>query len=153
MKVRTAWKYAILVVGVILVAVTVSAVPVFKGKPDCFASEGQTVVKWKDQQWPCRHWWSIGCRRKHSTYKITLHEGLPLRDKRGVPIVIASGTIRDWAVYDAAAWNGMEPGSWQRQSYPEYEPIADNEYVVIVQTRYRLFHNVEANLRICTERP
>lgn len=153
MKIKEASKLGVFVVGITLAAIAVSAFPWFKTEADCLASRGQTVVKWKDQQWPCRHWWSIGCRRKHSTYKVTLNEGVPLRDERGLPVVLASGKIRKWAVYDSRAWNGMKKGSWQRESYPDYEPIAENEYVVMVQTRYRLFHNVEAQLRICTEKP
>jgi hypothetical protein len=153
MKIRIASKLGRFAVGITIAVIAVAAFSWFKTGADCVTSKGQTVVKWKDQRWRCRHWWSLGCRRKHSTYKVTLHEGIPLRDEKGVPVVIASGKIRAWRVYDSTAWNGMRKGSWQRESYPGYEPIAQNEYVVMVQTRYRLFHNVEANLRICTEQP
>lgn len=152
MKIKPALKY-IFAVGITLTAIVTISASLSKTGPDCFASQGQTVVKWKDQTWPCRHWWSLRCRRKHSTYKVTLQDGIPLRDENGTPIVMASGKIRNWAVYDSTVWNGMDQNSWQRQSYPDYEPIADNEYVVLVETRYRLFHNVEANLRICTQKP
>ena len=153
MNIKAALKYGILTAGITLLAIVISKVQSLKAEPDCLAPEGQTVVKWKNQQWPCRHWWSIRCRRKHSTYKVTLNGGIPLRDKNGMPVVIAAGRIRDWKIYDSVEWNGMKEGSRQRQSYPDYEPIAENEYVVMVQTRYRLFNNVEATLRICTEKP
>lgn len=153
MKIKTALKLGVFAVGITVVAIAIPALPWFKTGADCPTSRAQTVVKWKDQHWPCRHWWSIGCWRKHSTYKVTLNEGVALRDKRGMPVVTAGGKIRQWAVYDSTAWNGMVKGSWRRKSYSDYEPIAENEYVVMVQTRYRLFHNVEANLRICTEEP
>lgn len=153
MKNKAAWKYVFFAAGITLTAIMSFSSPLVKTETECVASRGQTVVKWKDQQWPCRHWWSIRCRRKHSTYKVTLDEGIPLRDKNGMPVVIAGGRIRAWKVYDSAAWNGMKEGSLQRKSYSDYEPIAENEYVVMVQTRYRLFNNVEATLRICTEKP
>lgn len=153
MKIKAAWKFGVFVVGITLTVIAASTIPSLKAEPDCFASQGQTVVKWKDQYWPCQNWWSIRCRRKHSTYKVTVNEGISLRDENGIPVVIAGGKIRKWAVYDSTAWNGMEKYSWERKRYPDYQPVAENEYVVIVETRYRLFHNVEANLRICTQKP
>ena len=74
-----------------------------------------------------------------------------MRDENGDPIPAASGKIRTWAVYDSAAWNDFENQPRLKNRYPDYEPIAENEFVVLVETRYRLFNNVEANLRICTK--
>jgi hypothetical protein len=77
-------------------------------------------------------------------------EGTPVRDEDGAPILIAGGKIRKWSVYDSTAWNGFENQPRQKNRYPDYEPIADNEYVVLVETRYRLFNKIEDSLRICT---
>ncbi len=74
-----------------------------------------------------------------------------MRDEKGLPIIVANGKTRKWAVYDSTAWNGFENYPSQKRRYPDYEPIAENEFVVLVETRYRLFHNVEATLRICIE--
>jgi hypothetical protein len=65
---------------------------------------------------------------------------------------MADGKIRKWTVYDAASWNRIEKSPAQKNRFPGYEPVATNEYVVLVETRYRLFHNVEAGLRICTQK-
>ena len=156
MKIKAAWKYAIFLMGIALIAMATSSL--FKAEPNCLASQGQTVVKWKDMYWfPCKYSWNGYCiwpiRRKHSTYKVTVNEGIPLRDEKGLPIAIAGGKTRKWTVYDSTAWNGLEKYPSQKSRYPDYEPIADNEYVVLVETRYSLFHKVEATLRICTEKP
>jgi len=153
MKIKAAWKYAIILVGITLTAIAAVSLPLFRAEPDCFASQGQTVVKWKDQYWPCKHWWSIRCRRKHGTYKVTVNEGIPVHNENGMPIPMAGGKIRNWTVYDSTTWNGLEDFSAKKIRYPDYEPIADNEYIVVVETRYRLFHQVEATLRICTQTP
>jgi hypothetical protein len=88
--------------------------------------------------------------RRHSTYKVTVDQGIPLRNEKGKVIPIANRIIRQWAVYDSATWNALANMPARKARYIDYETIADNEYVVIVETRYRLFHNVENTLRICT---
>jgi hypothetical protein len=123
----------------------------------CYVSPGQTVVRWKSMYWfPCQVSikgvciWPI--RRRHITYKVTVTDGIPLRDEKGRPIATAKGEKRDWLVYDAAAWKALGDDPVQRARYPDYEPIAENEYVVAVETRYQWFNNVEATLGICTEK-
>lgn len=76
-----------------------------------------------------------------------------MRDERGRPIPVAGGKIRKWETYDSITWNELEKhrSGWKRVD--DYEPIAENEYVVLVETRYRLLYNVQANLRICTQKP
>jgi len=155
MNFKAAWKYTIFTAGITLTAIVILASPWSQAKSDCFASEGQTVVRWKDMFWhPCKYSWKGIClwpiRRKHITYKVTVNEGTAVRDENGDPIAVASGKIQNWAVYDSTAWNGLEEKPREKNRYPEYEPIADNEYVVLVETRYRLFNKVEGNLRICT---
>jgi hypothetical protein len=151
MNIKAAWKYSILTVGMAITAVVILSSP--WSKAACSASEGQAVVRWKEESWPCRHWWSLRCRRSHRTYKVTLNEGTPLLDKNGRPLPIAGGKIRKWMVYDSVVWNRIGEKPRQRDRYPDYEPIAENEYVVIVETRYWLFHKVEDNLRLCTQKP
>jgi hypothetical protein len=156
MKNKTTWQSIKILMGLILTAIIGSSIPLFKTGPDCIASQGQTVVKWKNMYWfPCKYSWNGFClwpiRRRHSTYKVTVTEGLPVRDEHGHAIPIASGKRRKWAIYDSTDWNALENIPIEINRYPDFEPIADNEYVVIVETRYKLFHNVEANLRICTE--
>jgi hypothetical protein len=126
---------------------------------ECYASANQTVVEWKSMYWyPCqlsRHGICIWppFRRRHITYKVTVKDGIPVRDENGNPIAIANGKIRAWEVYDSSAWNQIADFPRQLARYPDYEPIASNEYVVMVETRYRLFNNVESTLRLCTEQP
>ncbi len=156
MKTKAAWKYVIFLIGIALIAIMVSSL--FKTEPDCGTSQGQTVVKWKDMYWfPCKLTWNGYCiwpiRRKHSTYKVTVNEGVPIRDEKGLLIIVADGKIRKWTAYDSTAWNGLENYPSQKSRYLDYEPIAENEYVVLVETRYMLFHNVEDTLRICVEKP
>jgi hypothetical protein len=156
MKNKTTWQSIKFLMGLILTAIIGSSIPLFKTEPDCIASQGQTVVKWKDMYWfPCKYSWNGFClwpiRRRHKTYKVTVTEGLPVLDENGKAIPIASGKRKQWAIYDSNAWNVLVNIPIEKNRYPDYEPIADNEYVVIVETRYKLFHNVEANLRICTQ--
>jgi hypothetical protein len=156
MNIKAAWKYSIFTAGIAMTALVLFASPWSKSEPECFASGEQIVVRWKDMYWyPCKYSWRGTCvwpiRRKHITYKVTVNKGIPLRNEAGVPIAVAEGKIRTWVVYDATAWNGLVHQPRQKNRYPDYEPIADNEYVVLVETRYRLFHKVEANLRICTQ--
>lgn len=156
MKNRINWRYANILIWFILTATLGAFIPLFKSEPDCIASEGQTVVKWKDMYWfPCTYSWNELClwpiRRKHITYKVTVTEGIPVRDNKGKVIPIANGKRRDWQTYDSVDWNAIENSPVEKNRYPDYEPIADNEYVVMVETRYRLFHKVEANLKICTQ--
>jgi hypothetical protein len=68
-----------------------------------------------------------------------------------MPVAIAKGKVRSWSVYDAESWNAMENNPRIKRRYPDYEKIASNEYVVLVETRYRLFNNVESTLRICAQ--
>lgn len=157
MKIKAALKHTFLTAGTVLTAVVLLFSPFSNAKSDCFASESQTVVRWKDMFWyPCKYSWKGICfwpiRRKHITYKVTVNQGIPMRDEDGAPIPIAEGKIRNWAVYDAATWNGFEEQPSQKRRFPGYEPIADNEYVVLVETRYRLFNKVEDHLRICTQK-
>lgn len=157
MNIKAALKYTMFTAGIALTAIVILSSPWSKAEPECFASEGQTVVRWKDMYWyPCKYSWKGIClwpiRRKHITYKVTVNEGIPVRGENGDPIPMASGKIQKWAVYDSATWNGLEEEPREKNRYPDHEPIADNEYVVLVETRYRLFNKVEDNLRICTHK-
>lgn len=139
-------------------AITTSSTPSFSIEPECFASEKQQVVRWKDMYWfPCRYTWNSICiwpiRRKHITYKVTVSEGIPVHDENGNVIPMADGKRRDWTVYDSTQWNAIGDNPVQRERFPDFEPIADNEYVVLVETRYRLFNDVESTIRICTQKP
>ena len=158
MKNRMSWRYAKILIGVILTAIVGASIPLSKSESDCFASDGQTVVNWKSLYYrPCKHSWNSFClwpiRRKHFTYKVTVTEGTPVRNELGKVIPIASGKRRNWEVYDSTAWTELENSPRKKNRFEGYEPIADNEYVVIVETRYVLFHDVKANLRICTQMP
>jgi hypothetical protein len=160
MNVKAVYKWAILGAGITIIVVTASLLPwpVTKSKPECVISSNQSVIRWKDMYYgSCRRMWNGYCiwppRRPHSTYKVTVHEEPLMSHEKGDVIPVAGGKIREWQVYDAAAWNWIGSQPWQKRRYPEYEPIADNEFVVVVETRYRLFHNVEANLRLCTKKP
>jgi hypothetical protein len=158
MNLKAAWKYSFFSAGIALTAIMLFSSPWSKVETECLSSEGQTVVRWKDMYWyPCKYSWRGICiwpiRRKHISYKVTVNEGNPVRDEEGAPIAIAGGKIRKWSVYDSATWNGFENQPRQKNRYPDYEPIAGNEYVVMVETRYRLFHKVEDTVRICTQKP
>jgi hypothetical protein len=124
----------------------------------CYASPNQTVVQWKYMYWfPCQLSWKGICfwpiRRRHITYKVTLNEGVPVRNEHGQVIPVAKGKVRNWLVYDAKTWNALENNPVVKNRFPDYEPIASNEYVVEVETRYWLFNDVESTLRLCTEQP
>ncbi len=95
--------------------------------------------------------WPI--RRRHITYKVTVPDGVPLRDGNGRVIPAAKGEKRDWLVYDAASWKTLGDDPVERARYPDYEPIAENEYVVAVETRYQWFNDVESTLGICVQKP
>ena len=131
--------------------------PISSSADSCYVSPNQTVVEWKYLYWfTCRLSWKGICfwppQRKHATYKITLNEDIPVRGENGRPIPVAKGKVRDWFVYDAQAWNALANRS-RGKRYIDYEQIAPNEYVVEVETRYRLFNDVVATLRLCTEQP
>ena len=122
----------------------------------CIASSNQTVVKWKSMNFYCRFSWKGICfwppfRHKHVTYKVTIKDGVPVRDKNNKVIPIAHGKIRNWEVFDSTAWNKIADSPRQLARYSNYEPVAPNEYVVMVETRYRLFNDVESTLRICVQ--
>lgn len=156
MKKRTGLRYAKILFGVILTATLGASIPLFTSEPECITSTGQTVVKWKDMYWfPCKYVWNGVCiwplRRKHITYKVTVTEGTPIRNDKGRVVPSAGGKRKDWQTYDSSTWNALAAIPIEKNRYPDYEPIADNEYVVMVEMRYRLFHKVEANLRICTQ--
>ena len=155
MKIEPAWKY-IFAAGITLTAIVTVSASLFKPDPTCYTSEGQTVVRWKSMYYgSCRLAWNGNCiwpiHRPHNTYKVTVNEGVPVRNENGQLFPVAEGKIRKWQVYDSTLWNslGNKASRWRR--IPDYEPIAENDYVVEVETRYWLFHNVEANLRICTQ--
>ena len=124
----------------------------------CYVSPGQKVVEWKSATyrehcrisvfgicvWPIPH--------KHVTYKVIVEDGVPLRTRWGRIIPAINGEEkRDWLTYDTNSWNALPTKRYGRYSYTDFEPIASNEYVVMVETRYRLFSDVDATLGICTQ--
>jgi hypothetical protein len=125
----------------------------------CYVSPGQTVVEWKSGTthercresiagvciWPIPH--------KHVTYKVTVNDDdTPLQTRWGRIIPAINGEQkRSWLTYDANSWNALENKSYGRYQYSNFEPIADNEYVVMVETRYRLFSDVDSTLGICIQ--
>jgi len=130
----------------------------------CYVSPNETVTEWKGTSqsrctvrfggicvWPIPH--------EHQTYKVTITDNsVPLRNEKGSVIAATSGDIRsDWLTYDSNSWNELANysnfGFFRRNPYSDYQPIASNEYVVMVQTRYRLFNNVDSTLGICVEKP
>jgi hypothetical protein len=123
----------------------------------CSNTSDQTVVKWISMYWfPCRFSWKGIClwppfRRRHIAYKVIVNEGVPIRNEKNRPIAIAKGEIQDWLVYDSIAWNNLPERPREFARYPDYEPIAPNEYVVMVETRYRWFNDVEATLKVCVQ--
>ena len=131
--------------------------PVRNGEFQCTVPAGQTVVEWKSMnQRYCRY--SLGgiCvwpfHHKHLTYKVTVNEGVPLRNRFGKVIAATNGeTKSNWTTYDSTSWNAMENYPYRKNRYTDFEPIASNEYVVMVQTRYRLFADVESTLGICIQ--
>ena len=127
-------------------------------KEECTKSSDQTVVDWKHMHWfPCKLGWKGICiwplGRRHTTYKVTLNGGTPELGGRGKAIPVARGKVRDWLVYDSETWNAIENNPREKKRYLDYEKIALNEYVVMVETRYRLFNAVESTLRICFQQP
>ena len=124
----------------------------------CFVSAGQTIVEWKSiDKMRCRRSvagicvWPIP--RRHVTYKVTVSDGIAFRDRHDNVIPAINGEMRsDWLAYDSTTWNALEYNPF-RNRYTDFEPIATNEYVVMVQTRYRLFNNVESTLGICVQQP
>jgi hypothetical protein len=160
MKNKKNWQYAKILVGIILTAIAgLYIIPLFNNaKPDCIPAGEQKVTRWKDMYWyPCKYSWNGYClwpiRRKHITYKITVTEGISVRDDKGKPIPIARGKRKKWAIYDSTDWNAIESSPILKNRYPDYEPIADNEYIVLVETRYRWFNDVESTVRVCTQQP
>ena len=124
----------------------------------CHVSPGQKVVEWKSSTSQSRCWinirgiciWPIP--HKHVTYKVTVDEGIPLRTRWGSVIPAINGEeIRGWLTYDSASWNKLENSPYGKYEYSDFEPIASNEYVVMVETRYRLFYDVDSTLGICTQ--
>jgi hypothetical protein len=124
----------------------------------CYVSPGQTVVKWKSGTthercresiagicvWPISH--------RHVTYKVTVNDGIPLQTRWGKIIPAINGEqMRGWLTYDATSWNALENNPFNEYHYSDFEPIASNEYVVMVETRYRLFNDVTSTLGICTQ--
>ena len=125
----------------------------------CYVSPGQKVVEWKSSTyktscsisflgicvWPISH--------RHVTYKVTVDGGgVPLRTRWGRIIPAINGEEqRSWLTYDASTWNALATNPVGKYQYSDFEPIASNEYVVMVQTRYRLFNNVDSTLGICTQ--
>ena len=131
--------------------------PTLNFESECSSVSEQTVVEWISMYWfPCRLSWNGICiwpafRRRHITYKVTVNEGIPVRNEKSRPVAIANGEIRDWLVYDSTAWNKLPDHPREFARYPDYEPIAPNEYIVMVETRYRWFNDVESTLRICVQ--
>ena len=96
--------------------------------------------------WPIPH--------RHVTYKVTVDNGVPLRTRWGGVIPAINGEEKTgWLTYDANSWNALPNKPFRRNSYKydNFEPIASNEYVVMVETRYRLFNDVDATLGICMQ--
>jgi len=129
--------------------------PVQDNNNACISGSEQTVIHWVDMRW-------FSCRlslfgiciwppllHNHATYKVTINNGVPLLDEHNQPIAIANGKTRNWTVYDSNRWNNIANSPRRLARFPGYKPIEPNEYVVMVETRYRLFNDVESTLRIC----
>jgi hypothetical protein len=85
---------------------------------------------------------------------VTVEDGVPLQTRWGKIIPAINGEEKkDWLTYDANSWNALPNQPFRRYGYVynDFEPIAPNEYVVMVETRYRLFSDVAATLGICTQ--
>ena len=124
----------------------------------CYVSPEQTVVEWKSSTYKERCWRSIAgicvwpIPHRHITYKVTLDAGIPLRTTRGSVIPAINGEeIRNWLTFDSNSWNNIKNNRFGRYEFSDFEPIASNEYVVMVETRYRLFNDVDSTLGICTQ--
>ncbi len=138
--------------------------PSSSGRPagTCYVSPNETITPWKGTfytrcyiRFGSMCLWPIA--REHLTYKITINDGsTPMRDARGSVIAATNSIIRsDWLTYDANSWNALanaRHGYFQNR-YDDYQTIAPDEYVVMVQTRYRLFNNVDSTLGICVQKP
>jgi hypothetical protein len=149
------WHYLILLSCVALVIIITSSIQPTADEPECTISPNQTIAKWKDMYWfPCQYSWNGNCiwpiRRKHTTYKVTLLEGSPLRDDRGNVVPVAKGKVKDWTVIDQEHWNAIAENPREKNRYLDFEPIAENEFVILIETRYLLFNDVESTVRICT---
>jgi len=126
----------------------------------CYVSPDQTVTKWKSAifYWRrCRETvggiciWPI--TRRHVTYKVTVNDGIPLRTEQGDVIPVFNGKEESsWLTFDAESWNAISEGRYKRYEFLDYEPIASNEYVVMVETRYGWFNDVESTLGICVQK-
>lgn len=128
----------------------------------CYVSPNETATAWKSTSYArCRVRFGGMCvwpiQHEHMTYKVTIADGsIPMRNERGKVIAATSGVMRsDWLTYDAAGWNALASITYGyfRNRYDDYQTIAPNEYVVMVQTRYRLFNNVNSTLGICVQKP
>jgi hypothetical protein len=124
----------------------------------CYVSPGQTVVAWKSATLPrrCRESIAGVCiwpiPHNHDTYKVTVNDGIPLRTEQGNVIAAVNGEERsNWVTYDSESWNALPNNRFERYQFSDFEPIAPNEYVVMVETRYRLFNNVDSTLGICVQ--
>lgn len=150
------YKYVSFVLAAVFSVMMTSPNSITSAESECPAPSSQTVVRWKDMYWyPCQYSWNGIClwpiRRKHITYKVTVHEGVPWRDENGLAVAVAGGIKKDWTVHDAVTWNSLVNDPDTKNRFQDYEPIANNEFVVLVETRYRWFNNVESTVRICTQ--
>jgi beta-N-acetylglucosaminidase len=127
---------------------------------ECYVSTGQTVVQWKQMLESCRFsifgicvWPPLReLNPSHVTYKVTVTTGTPLRGTNGLVIAATDGRKTDWVTWDSGGWNTLDNDT-DKRNIPNYERIANNEYVVSVPTHYRWFNNVEKTLGICIARP
>jgi len=124
----------------------------------CHVSPSQTVVEWKSStsQVRCRISFEGICvwpiPHRHVTYKVTVSDGTPLRSRNGSVIPAINGEQkRGWLTYDSTSWNALENNPFGKYHYSDFEPVASNEYVVMVETRYRLFSDVDSTLGICVQ--
>ena len=162
MKIQSSQKYSKIMLafaaGIMLLAASPLKAPAQNAIP-CYVPADETVVRWKTEYTrPCEYAafgiciWPI--RHPHVTYKVTVNSGTPLRDEKGHVIAATEGEQQpDWGTYDSNDWNMIRDIPFQRVRFPGYQGIGDNEYVVMVETRYRLFHNVEKTLGICIQQP
>ena len=159
MRFKSSSQIAHMVTSMPSSSLTSSPDSTFDQESECSATSDQTIVEWKDMYWfSCKLSWHGICiwppfRRRHVTFKVTLNGEIPIRDEKNSPIVIANGKRKNWLVYDSTSWNQIAESPRHLARYPEYEPILPNEYVVMVETRYRLFNDVESTLEICTQLP
>ncbi len=154
------WRRRQLLIGVLIATSAWALAPATRAQDSanretCTVSDEQTVVRWKSTYrvrcelsiaaycvWPLPY--------SHVTYKVTAGDSVPLRNRSGKVIAAVRGQRRRWLTYDAAAWNALERSS-RGPRYIDFEPINTSEYVVMVETRYRLFEDVESTLGVCVE--